>query len=195
MKIDDIDRAADCIDETAWEKKLDRAHNQVVRNTPANHERILVHHRDWRGVIGLNEFCGGDPWKLRTPPYRFARIGEWTDQDSAELRKWMRDRYNLALGGDALRDALLLAGKYLRSHPVRAYLETLKWDKRHRVDEWLTVYLGVERTFYASGIGRRFLIAMIARVMSPGRNLSTTLRHRRSRFTEQCLRLSLSRVG
>ena len=27
------------------------------------------------------------------------------------------------------------------------------------------------------------------------RNLSTTLRHRRSRFTEQCLRLSLSRVG
>ena len=31
-------------------------------------------------------------------------------------------------------------------------------------------------------------------VVRRGRNLSTTLRHRRSRFTEQCLRFSLSRV-
>jgi predicted P-loop ATPase len=53
-------------------------------------------------------------------------------------------------------------------HPIRDFLNGLTWDGEHRVNDWLTRYLGAVPTDYASGIGRMFLIAMIARVFDPG---------------------------
>ena len=58
---------------------------------------------------------------------------------------------------------------YERSfHPVREYLDNIVWDSQPRVDDWLTQYVGVERTAYSSGIGRMFLVSMVARIYNPG---------------------------
>src|SRR5262249_31451659 len=53
-------------------------------------------------------------------------------------------------------------------HPVRNYLDGLKWDRKPRIDTWLSYYLGAERSDYSTAIGKMFFISMVARVYDPG---------------------------
>lgn len=59
-------------------------------------------------------------------------------------------------------------GRRYTFHPVRAYLDKLRWDGEQRLHLWLTAYLGVEHSKYASAIGRMFLLASVARIYQPG---------------------------
>ena len=51
---------------------------------------------------------------------------------------------------------------------MRDWLRGLVWDGVLRLDTWLTTYIGVADTPYSQGIGRMFLVAMVARVADPG---------------------------
>lgn len=53
-------------------------------------------------------------------------------------------------------------------HPVRDYLDSLKWDGVERLDDWLVRYCGVDETPYARAVGRLMLIAAVRRVRQPG---------------------------
>ena len=53
-------------------------------------------------------------------------------------------------------------------HPVKDYLDGLRWDGTPRVDDWLSYYMGADASPYTDGIGRMFLVAMVARIMRPG---------------------------
>ncbi|WP_198912706.1 virulence-associated E family protein [Acetobacter musti] len=44
----------------------------------------------------------------------------------------------------------------------------MRWDGQDRLGNWLAAYLGADDTPYTRGIGRMFLIAMVARIMQPG---------------------------
>jgi hypothetical protein len=55
-----------------------------------------------------------------------------------------------------------------RFHPVRDYLDGLKWDKRKRIDTWLALYAGAPDTEYVRAVGRLVLIAAVRRVRQPG---------------------------
>jgi len=53
-------------------------------------------------------------------------------------------------------------------HPVRQYLESLKWDGIERLDRWLSIYIGAEDTDYTRAVGARWLVSAVARVYRPG---------------------------
>ena len=53
-------------------------------------------------------------------------------------------------------------------HPVREYLEGLKWDGTPRLDKWTCTYLGAEDTPLHRAFGRVLLLGAVHRVMSPG---------------------------
>jgi predicted P-loop ATPase len=53
-------------------------------------------------------------------------------------------------------------------HPVKNYLDSLEWDGKPRIAQWLHHYLGAEDTEYTRGIGQMFLISMVARIYGPG---------------------------
>ena len=54
-------------------------------------------------------------------------------------------------------------------HPIRNYLSKLSWDGKERLDGWLKTYLGARGPKeYLEAVGRKTLIAMVARVMDPG---------------------------
>ena len=52
-------------------------------------------------------------------------------------------------------------------HPVRHYLEGLRWDGQPRVN-FGSVRLGAKLSDYTQAIGQMFLIAMVARIFEPG---------------------------
>ena len=55
-----------------------------------------------------------------------------------------------------------------RIPPSAGLLNSLHWDGKNRLETWLHVYLGAPDTEYTAGIGRMFLIAMVARICAPG---------------------------
>jgi predicted P-loop ATPase len=53
-------------------------------------------------------------------------------------------------------------------HPIRSYLESIRWDGVERLDRWLSANVGVEDTGYAHAVGARWLISAVARIYRPG---------------------------
>jgi len=72
------------------------------------------------------------------------------------------------LSKDTMHQAVQRRAVEREFHPVRDYLGRLRWDGTKRLDRWLSYYLGADHNAYTAGIGRMFLIAMVARVMRPG---------------------------
>lgn len=53
-------------------------------------------------------------------------------------------------------------------HPVRMYLDKLRWDGTPRLDTWLIEYAGAPDTAFTRAISRIMLIAGVRRVRQPG---------------------------
>jgi hypothetical protein len=91
-----------------------------------------------------------------------------TDDDVAGLQEWLQKAGLRRVGKDATHQAVDLRARECAFHPVRDYLNALTWDGTPRLTLWLTTYLGVAETTYSTGIGDKFLISMVARVVDPG---------------------------
>jgi Virulence-associated protein E/Bifunctional DNA primase/polymerase, N-terminal len=68
------------------------------------------------------------------------------------------------LGKDTMHQAIDQRAAELVFHPVRQYLESIKWDGKKRLHNWLSYYFGAEHTPYTERVGIMFLVSMIARV-------------------------------
>ena len=101
------------------------------------------------------------------------------DTDVSIVQEWLQ-RKRRRLGKDIVHQAVALRAEENAFHPVRDYLNGLRWDRKPRLSTWLTYYAGVEpgeklsddekanQRKYISAIGRMFLIAMVARIIRPG---------------------------
>jgi predicted P-loop ATPase len=69
---------------------------------------------------------------------------------------------------DVVHQAVDMRAAACQFHPVRDYLEGLKWDGAKRVDKLFPTYFGAEDGAYARRIGEMFLISMVARIFRPG---------------------------
>jgi predicted P-loop ATPase len=90
------------------------------------------------------------------------------DSDVSRTQEWVQLNGLPKIGGDVTHQAIDQRARERSFHPIREYLESLIWDHQPRLDRWLTYYLGVDSSSYASAIGRMFLIAMTARIFKPG---------------------------
>ena len=55
-----------------------------------------------------------------------------------------------------------------KRHPVREYLDSLKWDGVNRACEWLRTYLGAADDVYTRAVGTLFLVGAVRRIREPG---------------------------
>jgi predicted P-loop ATPase len=90
------------------------------------------------------------------------------DNDVTEMQEFLQRAGLRLISKEVVHQAVDLAANEHRFHPVREYLDRLKWDGKGRLDTWLHSYLGADGTDYHAGIGRMFLIAMVARIYEPG---------------------------
>jgi len=91
------------------------------------------------------------------------------DCDVTQLQEWLQHQGLPKIGRETTHQAVDARAQECAFHPVRNYLDALRWDNQPRLDKWLAYYLGGgEVSPYHAGIGRMFLIAMVARIFQPG---------------------------
>jgi predicted P-loop ATPase len=91
-----------------------------------------------------------------------------TDDDVGALQVWLQRAGLHRVSRDTTHQAVDLRARECAFHPVRDYLDALVWDQRPRLQHWLTTYFGSEASPYTQGIGDKFLISMVARILQPG---------------------------
>lgn len=128
-------------------------------------------HPDHKLNIGLDEFSRRVMF-LTTPPWRRdetfpVRGVEWSDLDTAALRLYL-SAHGLETSKDLINDAIDAVAQARRYHPVRDYLEGLKWDGVERLGSWLHDYLHVEPTKYHEITGQLMLQQAVERIYEPG---------------------------
>ncbi len=84
------------------------------------------------------------------------------------VQEWLQRAGLSTVSKDTTHQAVDLCASERAFHPVRQYLNGLRWDGERRLLGWLNAYLGVDHGAYARGIGTMFAVAMVARVLDPG---------------------------
>lgn len=90
------------------------------------------------------------------------------DVDVTAVQEWLQRDGLPSLTKDTTYQAVEARSSERAFHPVRNYLNGLRWDGTPRLDKLLSTYLGAEQNEYSASIGRMFVISMVARVFKPG---------------------------
>ncbi len=156
----------------------------IIRNDP----RLV-------GVPQINEFTQ-ETVQRRTPGRHAPRRRNaakqmlqlegriWQVKDTLNGELWSDDRdfniraileapttqggYGFKVSDRDLKAAVVLAANDNAFHPVREYLDGLKWDGVDRVERLFIDYLGAADTAYHRAAARMMLVAAVCRVFEPG---------------------------
>jgi len=95
-------------------------------------------------------------------------VGEVSDPALLRLREMIYERFGFDPSTQTVQTAVQTLANHYRFHPVRDYLDGLKWDGVPRIDTWLTTYGGAEDSEYMRAIAALVLTAAVRRVRDPG---------------------------
>ncbi len=148
-----------------WMADLDLDKKGSIKPTASNLIAILENDPQLKGRVWynlLNKFVyveGGLPWDKEAT--------RWGNTDDANLRIYMEEKYGVT-GKDKIKDALVAVFTRHRKHPIRDYLNGLKWDGVPRLDRLIIDYIGAEDNELTRTMTRKHFTAAVARVMKPG---------------------------
>ncbi len=127
---------------------------------------------EWRGVIAFDEFSNRVV-KTKATPFG-TKAGEWNNSDDLQLGLWLAEQMDLVVpSGQVLVEGVALTANKNRIHPPRDYLNGVTWDGQPRLDVWLMGAFGARELTRTDGeylrlVGRKFMIAAVARIFEPG---------------------------
>jgi predicted P-loop ATPase len=91
------------------------------------------------------------------------------DADIAQVCECLQRAYKLhKIGINVVHQAVDRRAREYRFHPLRDWLNDLRWDGVSRVARLFAGYFGAEDSIYTQSISKIFLISMVARVFVPG---------------------------
>lgn len=132
------------------------------RNKASIFDSVRSYLADHDLTLRTNDFThGAEVWKDGE------RVGDLDDGTVLDVWKGMHED-GQQIGKATLADALSAIAREEHHHPVKHYLDGLKWDGKHRVDTLFIRYGGVENTPLHRAFGRAWLIAAVRRVRKPG---------------------------
>ena len=105
----------------------------------------------------------GKKWKPKPPEGAVF----WTGQDDAGLQLFMERAYGIT-GREKILTGMNAAMAYRMYHPVREYLNSLRWDGTARMERVIIDALGAEDDALTRAMTRIWLTAAVARIFEPG---------------------------
>jgi putative DNA primase/helicase len=129
------------------------------------------------GLISYNEFTN-DVHKMRATPWGTS-AGVWEEVDELELGNWLsREHWLPPMSRQTLEEAVSMVARRHRHHPARERIEALRgtWDGTPRCGSWLAdcclkgghAGAAVPLQKYLARVGTWVLMAVVARVLTPG---------------------------
>lgn len=91
----------------------------------------------------------------------------WSDADDSELRHYIETNYQIYNQPKYL-DAFNVVGRERSFHPIKQIIEKGKWDKKPRIDRFLTDILGCDDSDYHREVSRMIFYGGISRLYRPG---------------------------
>lgn len=90
--------------------------------------------------------------------------------DAALTRLWLEidERFRFRPQLEFFTKVLMDTARGTPFHPVRDYLDGLRWDGTPRLDRWLSTYGGAEDNEYTRAVGALVPVAAVRRVRQPG---------------------------
>lgn len=134
---------------------------------------ILRHDVRWTDVIAWDDFQSRivtrkpPMWHLDDRQVKH-EPGVWSDADSIRMANWFSRAWGITTPQAKAREAVEVVAHTHVVHPVRDYLNGLKWDGQPRLGTWLHAYLGVPESEYATAVGTWWVESAVARILQPG---------------------------
>lgn len=91
-----------------------------------------------------------------------------SDADVSLLQAYMQRVWSPAFSKASIQDSIMAIALMRQFHPVTDWLTTLVWDRKPRIDTWLSATFDAENNGYHRAVGSKFLIAAVRRVRQPG---------------------------
>lgn len=137
---------------------------KLVKNE-SNLVEIFLHDDKWINNIVYNEFSMEKFWKRSPLP---GLVGNIKENGISPVQGQLFDDWGINFPIKMIFESLLEAADYNPIHPVREYLNSLRWDGNKRVDRWLYSYLGAKDNLLSAIIGGKWMISAVARIFNPG---------------------------
>lgn len=153
-------------EDNEWVLQLKIDERNGYLNTIDNLVIILSNDTLLKNKFGYNEFTYRYvitrelPWDNEFPR-------DWSDYDEANLRHYIEKVYAIR-GKDNIKDAVTITALKNKFHPVKDYLNGLKWDGKQRLETLFSDYLGADRNDYVKCVTKKTLVAAVARIFNPG---------------------------
>lgn len=156
--------------ERPWADRL-FFHGRQLRDCRENVYLFLKHHPALAGMLHADTFARKIRI-MRAPPWHagpFKPGEEWREDHNLRLGMWLGEHQALTIRSvDTLALAVGWVARESPYNPVQDFVQSLVWDRVERLPAWLTDYLGVVPSTYASLSGVYFWVSLIARIMKPG---------------------------
>jgi len=159
-----------------WRSSLARTALGQVAATYDNGRLFLVHERQWRDVLGFDNFTR-EPIYLSPPPFSSDYQGADFSlrqypscvpvSDISRIKSWLSAQ-GLPLKSNEVVEALRIAAEQHVVNFVTDYLDGCVWDGVSRLDGWLFHYAGATDTPLNRAVGAKWMIQAVARVYDPG---------------------------
>lgn len=112
--------------------------------------------------IGAVVFVSDPPWRSDAFQKRI------TDEDVTRCVAWLEETYSAPFSYDLVFKAIQAVAVSAAFDPVRVYLESIQWDGKVRIDDWLAKIMGAEDSTWTRAVGKAWLISAVARTFQPG---------------------------
>lgn len=142
-------------------------HGQLAQDADGRPLRTIGNARLALALLG--SAVGYDEFASRYLVSGLAGFGPVLDDAAlTRLRLLAEERLTLTFAKDRWHDIVTDYARNNSFHPVRDYLDSLRWDGVERLEGWLPHYAGAEDNEYVTAVGSICLIAAVRRVREPG---------------------------
>ncbi len=157
-----------------WLTRLDMNRNGEYLANDHNISLIFENDPNLKGAFKENSFSNSK-FVTRTLPWRVIKKPEpMKNVDYSGVRNYFGRTYNIS-SAMKIEDALNIEFDKNSFHPIRDYLNGLKWDGQKRIDNLLIDYFGADKNIYSKEAIRKMLCGAVARIFDPGEKFDLVL--------------------